>query len=159
MANRVLLGKHPTHGMGLYVSKKGSDVTAITELDEFAFTTKAATIGQLVSFSSHTVAGASGGTPGTTSFTQENFGKDLLVIAYEGLDNHLGSGHADVDERHIGYKLISTQSFGGNGFSSSGMLVSCTALTGSNAGRSQITLTNYAGSSKIACVLLYRDRL
>lgn len=159
MANRVLLGKHPTHGMGLYVSKKGSDVTAITELDEFAFTTKAATIGQLVSFSSHTVAAQSGGTPGTTSFIQENFGKDLLVIAYEGTDDHLASNHTNANKKWIGYKLLSTQSFGGNGLSSAGVAVSCTALTGSNAGRSQITLTNYSGSSKIACVLLYRDRL
>lgn len=159
MANRVLLGKHPTHGMGLYVSKIGSDVTAITELDEFAFTTKAATIGQLVSFSSHTVAAASGGTPGTTSFTQENFGKDLLVIAYEGTDDHLGSNHTNANKKWIGYMLLSATSFAGNGFGSAGILVSCTALTGSNAGRSQITLTNYSGSSKIACVLLYRDRL
>ena len=159
MANRVLLGKHPTHGMGLYVSKKGSDVTAITELDEFAFTTKAATIGQLVSFSSHTVSAASGGTPGTTSFTQENFGKDLLVLAYNGLTTHLNSDHADVDNRHIGYKLMSLTSFGGNGFINSGVRVTCTTLTGSNAGRSQITLANHTGSDIIANVLLYRDRL
>ena len=159
MANRVLLGKHPTHGMGLYVSKKGSDVTAITELDQFAFTTTAATIGQLVSFSSHTVAGASGSTPGTTSFTQENFGKDLLVIAYEGTDDHLASNHTNANKKWIGYKLLSTTTFGGNGFGSAGILVSCTALTGSNAGRSQITLTNHSSASKIACVLLYRDRL
>jgi len=33
MANRVLIGNHPTHGQGIYVSKSGEDVTGSTVSD------------------------------------------------------------------------------------------------------------------------------
>ena len=90
MANRVLLGNHPNHGYGLFVSRSagtasdGSTIAAQNVLDsdksEFLFDSTAASQAQLLCW--HQVTTTSSNNGGSVSFDYSNFGVRNFAFAF-----------------------------------------------------------------------------
>ena len=76
MANRVVLGKHPSFGQGLFVSRTGIDVNTATE-EDMIFSTAANCSSQFVLFDAYTVGGTS-----TVTISIPNYGDDLFCMLY-----------------------------------------------------------------------------
>ena len=84
MANRVVLGKHPSFGQGLFVSRTGIDVNTATE-EDMIFSTAANCSSQFVLFDAYTV-----GASATVTITIPNYGDDLFCMLY-ATSRHTGS--------------------------------------------------------------------
>lgn len=76
MANRVILGKHPSYGEGLFVSRTGIDVLTATE-EDLIFSTAANCSSQFVLFDAYTV-----GANSTVTVSIPNYGDDLFCMLY-----------------------------------------------------------------------------
>tara|TARA_R100001510_G_C7608790_1_gene173013 strand:+ start:496 stop:1008 length:513 start_codon:yes stop_codon:yes gene_type:complete len=79
MANRVLLGNHPNHGQGLYVSPTGDNVLA-SDKSEFLFDSTAASQAQLLCW--HEVTTTSSHNGSSLSFDYSNFGVRNFAFAF-----------------------------------------------------------------------------
>ena len=79
MANRVLVGDHPTHGYGLYVSPPGVDVKA-ADNDYFLLDSAGAGHGQLLLWKEVTTTSEQNTNP--ISFSYNSFGVRNYAIAF-----------------------------------------------------------------------------
>jgi len=152
MANRVILGKHPNLGEGLFVSRAGVDVTGVQNVEDLLFSSQAAAMGQVVLSKIYEQAGNS-----TTTYTIDNFGKTLFALTFEVKTSKGAYGSSNnADDKFIEYEIASSTASGSTG-SGASIIARLRKSTVPPHHQSILSIQNTSSATQILGVILMRE--
>lgn len=152
MANRLILGKHPNLGEGLFVSRPGVDVTGVRNVEDLLFSSQAAAMGQIVLSKIYEQAGNS-----TTNYTINNFGKTLFALTFEIKSSKGAYGSSNnADDKFVEYEIASSTGSGSVG-SGSSIIARIRKSTVPPHHQSILSIQNTSSSTQILGVILMRE--
>ena len=153
MANRVILGKHPNLGEGLFVSRAGVDVTGVQNVEDLLFSSQVPAMGQVVLSKIYEQAGNS-----STSYTIDNFGKTLFALTFEIEDTgaYRSSGFNATQHSWVEYEIASSTASGSTG-SGATIIAQLRKSTVPPHHQSVLTIQNTSSATQRLGVILMRE--
>ena len=156
MANRVILGKHPSYGEGLFISRTGIDVLTSTE-EDLIFSTAANCSSQFVLFDAYTVGATS-----TVTISIPNYGDDLFCMLYitHLYNSSSGDSHGLTRAKLVGQSHDHTSTVGRTAYNLNSIGGSFTLQkNSSNLHLSTLSLYNPGSNPRTLIPLVWRGRL